>query len=152
MSRAFLPQRRRTCPRTSRPHWLWVHPGVRGRAGVSLTDQLLLWPPPPPGSPAQAGLLPEVRSRGSDPSICQQTAAGDKPAGTFHTHLPGLETRSPFSDEDHPLLRDSVTGPKPTCRGEPRGTTRSVPDAGIAGRPAAAQKTPLGSGRGCPHS
>ena len=34
MSRALLPQRPHTCPRTSRPHWLWVHPGVRGGAGV----------------------------------------------------------------------------------------------------------------------
>ena len=34
MSRALLPQRPHTCPRTSRPHQLWVHPGVRGGAGV----------------------------------------------------------------------------------------------------------------------
>lgn len=147
MSRAFLLQRPRTCARTSRPHRLWVHPGVRGGAGVSRLISCSLWPPTPSSS-AQAGLLPAVRSRDSDPSICQQTAAGDRPAGTFHTHLPGLGTRSPFSDEDHPPLRDSVTGPKPACRGELRGKTPSVPDAGIADRPSAAQKTPLGGGRG----
>ena len=49
MSRAFLLHRHPAlAPWTSHPHWLWVHPGVRGRGGVSLLISCSLLPPPHP--------------------------------------------------------------------------------------------------------
>ena len=88
MSRAFLLHRDPAlAPWTSHPHWLWVHPGVRGRGGVSLLISCSLLPPLTPSSSVQVGLLQQSQITRFGPF--NMPAKGSKPAGTA-PHPPAL--------------------------------------------------------------